>query len=89
MDIINTNITRAERDNDLIYHYDVPSFSQLQPVQEITMVKSTIPPGLQDCAADINQDGLIFGDLVGWGAKVAIGSSDTVPCLASLTNVYH
>ena len=85
MDIISTNLTRAERDNDLIYHYDVPSFSQLPPVQEIAMVKSVVPPGLQDYAtdADVERDGLIFSDLLGWGAKVAIGASGVdISCLA-------
>lgn len=82
MDIISTNITRAERDNDLIYHYDVPSFSQLSPVQEIAMVKGTIPPGLLDFTADTARDGLIFGDLLGWGAKGANGLSAPIFCHA-------
>ena len=73
MDIISTNIVRAERDNDLIYHHDVPSFSQLPPVQEIAMVRSVVPPELQEYATNIERDGLILGDLMGWGAKVAIG----------------
>ena len=65
MDIVSTNLTRAERDNGLIYHYNVPSFSQLPPVRKTAMMKSVVPPGLQDYAtdADVEHNGLIFNDL--------------------------
>ena len=76
MDIINTNLTRAERDNDLIYHYDITAFSQLPPVQEIAMVKSMIPTELKDgysIGSDAERGGMIFSDLMEWSAKIAIG----------------
>ncbi|KAH8118025.1 BRO1-domain-containing protein [Phellopilus nigrolimitatus] len=72
MDIIDKNIARAERDNDLIYHQDVPPISALPVVEEISMVKSAVPVGLQDPKAVVGGDGVILGDLVGWGAKVAV-----------------
>ena len=96
MDIIHTNLTRAERDNDLIYHYDVPAFSQLPPVQEVTMVKSTTPTELKDgysIGTDAERDEMIFADLMEWGAKVAIGRCAwPLPCMNSqiydLSDIY-
>ncbi|THH09151.1 hypothetical protein EW145_g2207 [Phellinidium pouzarii] len=72
MDILDKNISRAERDNDLIYHQDVPPISALPPVQEISLVQSTVPAALQDPAVAVGEEGVVFGELVGWGAKVAI-----------------
>ena len=37
------------------------------------MVQSNVPPGLQDPRTAIGNEGVIFGDLVGWGARVAVG----------------
>ena len=73
MDILEKNISRAERDNDLIYHHDVPPTSALPVIQDISMVQSVVPAALQDPKAAIGKDNVIFGELVGWGAKVAIG----------------
>ncbi|KAI5122282.1 hypothetical protein M0805_002362 [Coniferiporia weirii] len=72
LDILGKDIVNAERDNDLIYHHDIPPISALPEVQEVSMVKSNPPAGLQDPAATIGEEGVIFGELVGWGAKVAI-----------------
>ena len=43
-------------------------------MQKIEVVKSVVPPGLQDYATDVDveSDGLIFNDLSEWDAKVAI-----------------
>ena len=67
------NLSRAERDNDLIYHQDVPSTSALPAIQEVSMVQPLTEPGLQDPKAVIGADGVIFGELLGWGAQLAIG----------------
>lgn len=67
------SIARAERDNDLIYHQDVPPASALPPIQEVPMAQSIVPPGLVDPKAAVGDDGVIFGELLGWGASVAIG----------------
>ena len=73
IDTLERNITRAERDNDLIYHQDVPPISAIPSIQEISMVQSSIPAGLQDPKSALTNEDVIFGDLVAWGAKVAIG----------------
>lgn len=72
LDTLENNISRAERDNDLIYHHDVPPPSALPAIQDISMVQSIIPSSLQDPKTAVGSDGVIFGSLIGWGAKVAI-----------------
>lgn len=37
------------------------------------MVQSLIPAGITDPKGIIGSDGVIFGELLGWGARVAIG----------------
>ncbi|KAI0925777.1 hypothetical protein AcV5_008415 [Taiwanofungus camphoratus] len=69
---VQKSIARAERDNDLIYHQDVPPASALPPIQEVPMAQSIVPPGLVDPKAAVGDDGVIFGELLGWGASVAI-----------------
>jgi programmed cell death 6-interacting protein len=66
------NISRAERDNDLIYHHDVPPSSALPPIQEAAVAQSTIPAELQDARSAVNGDRMIFGEMLGWGAREAI-----------------
>ena len=49
------DLTRAGRDNDLIYHQDVPAPSSIPVIQEVFMVQNIIePPGLQDPRSNIN-----------------------------------
>ena len=74
-----TNLARAERDNDLIYHQNVPAPSGIPAIQELSMVRSVIPPGLQDPQSVIGNDGIIFGEMLAWGAREAISElSDSV-----------
>ena len=73
LDNVQKNLARAERDNDLIYHKDIPALSGLPPIDRVAMVKSIIPPGLSDPKSAVNKDGVIFGELPSWGAKMAIG----------------
>lgn len=73
LDAIEKSIVRAERDNDLIYHQDVPPISAIPSIQDVSMVQSAVPPGLQDPRTALGSDDVIFGDLVSWGAKVAVG----------------
>lgn len=72
IDNVQKNLARAERDNDLIYHQNVPAPSVIAAIQEVSMVQSIIPPGLQDPKSVIGNDGIIFGDMLGWGAREAI-----------------
>lgn len=67
------DIKRAERDNDLIYHQIPPSLTSLQPITPATMVKSDVPSTLTDPQGVIQRDGVIFGELLAWGARKAIG----------------
>ncbi|KAI8980207.1 BRO1-domain-containing protein [Trametes punicea] len=72
LDIVQKNLSRAERDNDLIYHEDVPPASSLPPIAEVTMAQSLIDPGLQDVKNAVGKDAVILGELLGWGARLAI-----------------
>ncbi|KAG0706829.1 hypothetical protein DFH29DRAFT_900228 [Suillus ampliporus] len=58
------NLARAERNDDLIYHQNVPAPSVIPAIQEVSMVQSIIPPGLQDPKSVIGNDGMIFGDML-------------------------
>lgn len=66
------NLSRAERDNDLIYHQDVPAPCGIPAIQAVSMVQSIIPPGLRDPRSVIGDDSIIFGEMLGWGAREAI-----------------
>ncbi|KAG6814606.1 hypothetical protein H0H92_000135 [Tricholoma furcatifolium] len=72
LETVQKNLGRAERDNDLIYHQDVPASSALAPITQTNLVSSTVPSGLSDPTSVVGNTKLIFGDLVGWGAKEAI-----------------
>ncbi|KAI0065090.1 BRO1-domain-containing protein [Artomyces pyxidatus] len=72
LDIVETNFTRAQRDNDLIYHQDVPALSALPNIQPVLIAQSTIPSGLQDPKTVLGDEAVIFGELLSWGARMAI-----------------
>jgi len=64
--------TRAQRDNDLIYHKDVPAPSALAAIQETKLVSSTIPKGLVNPTGLLENKRTVFSELIGWGAREAI-----------------
>ncbi|KAG6837382.1 hypothetical protein H0H93_010540 [Arthromyces matolae] len=72
LEIVQKDLHRAERDNDLIYHQDVPAPSALVPIAQTNLVSSVVPIGLSNPASFIEGGRVIFGDLVGWGANEAI-----------------
>ncbi|KAF8485939.1 pH-response regulator [Russula ochroleuca] len=72
LEILDSNLTRAQRDNDLIYHQDVPSASSLPIIQPASMVSSIVPPGLLEPRRTLGNNNLIFGELIGLGAQTAI-----------------
>ncbi|KZT73000.1 BRO1-domain-containing protein [Daedalea quercina L-15889] len=72
LETVQKNFARAERDNDLIYHQDVPSLSALPQIQGVSMVQPAVHTALTDPKTVVGDDGVIFGDLLGWGARVAI-----------------
>jgi programmed cell death 6-interacting protein len=66
------------RDIDLIYHQDIPAPSGISVIQ-VYMVQSIVSPGLQDPRSIIGNESIIFGEMLGWGAREAIsGLSDCV-----------
>lgn len=72
LDVVQKDLSRAERDNDLIYHQNVPAPCGIPAIQEVSMVQSIIPPGLRDPRSVIGDDSIIFGEMLGWGAREAI-----------------
>ncbi|KAI9307772.1 BRO1-like domain-containing protein [Cunninghamella echinulata] len=46
--IIQTNLARAEKDNDLIYLEQIPSATSLPPIQQFEMVQPIAPPEVAD-----------------------------------------
>ncbi|OJT11438.1 pH-response regulator protein palA/RIM20 [Trametes pubescens] len=72
LDNVQKNVSRAERDNDLIYHQDIPPASALPPITEVVMAQPLVDTGLQDPKSVVGKDGVIFGELLGWGARLAI-----------------
>jgi programmed cell death 6-interacting protein len=70
---LDSNLIRAQRDNDLIYHHDIPPASSLPVIQATSMVSSTVPPGLLEPRKILGNNNLIFGELIGLGAQIAIG----------------
>ncbi|KAF8553948.1 BRO1-domain-containing protein [Imleria badia] len=71
LDVLQKNLARAERDNDLIYHKDIPSSSTITPIQDVIMVQSIILPGLSD-PNTVAGGRVLFADLLGWGASEAV-----------------
>lgn len=72
---IETNLTRAQRDNDLIYHKDIPPLSTLPIIQGVTLCPLKIPAELQRPDTVIASDGYLFRSMLGWGATEAISAS--------------
>ncbi|KAK0483604.1 BRO1-like domain-containing protein [Armillaria novae-zelandiae] len=66
---VKTALARAERDNDLIYHQDIPAVSALSPIPHAAIAQVTIPAGLSSPPKGTH---MIFGELLGWGAQEAI-----------------
>jgi len=69
---VQKNIARAERDNDLIYHQEVPAASALTVIPEAAVAQIVVPPALKNPQIAIGTDSVIFGELPGWGAREAI-----------------
>jgi hypothetical protein len=79
LEIVDSNLVRAQRDNDLIYHQDVPPASSLPVIQPAAMVESGAPQGLLEPKKILGSDNLIFWNLISWGAQTAIGRCGS-PC---------
>ncbi|KAG9001425.1 pH-response regulator protein palA/rim20 [Tulasnella sp. JGI-2019a] len=68
------NWTTANKDNDLIYHQDVPSESHVPVIKEADIVKAAIAPELvhPDSLVRSDSEPPIFGDLVAHGVRMAV-----------------
>ncbi|KAF8910637.1 BRO1-like domain-containing protein [Gymnopilus junonius] len=72
LETVKKSESRARRDNDLIYHQDVPAPSALSPIQETRLVTSTVPKGLLNPESVIGTRHQLFSQLAGWGAREAV-----------------
>lgn len=72
MEIVEKAVVRAQRDNDLIYHQDVPAASSLPQIQGTNLARTTVPPGLLRPEETLGSKRPMFYELVGWGAREAI-----------------
>lgn len=74
-DYIDKQSANAQRDNDLIYHQEIPPLSSLDPIDPAALVVSATLGGLKDPDSVLREDQLLFTDLTTWGARLAIGPS--------------
>lgn len=70
-----------ERDNNCIYHQDVPAPSSLEAIPPAIVAKPIIPTGINNPSSVVG-DGVILSGLEGWGVRTACGMS----ALVSLRN---
>ncbi|KAJ7637729.1 ALIX V-shaped domain binding to HIV-domain-containing protein [Mycena polygramma] len=72
LDTVQKDYARAERDNDLIYHDDIPAASALPPIPHSAIAKLTVVPGLLNPEGVVGSGGSLFAEMIGWGAQEAI-----------------
>ncbi|KAJ7158788.1 BRO1-like domain-containing protein [Mycena filopes] len=72
LDTVQKDYARAERDNDLIYHDDVPAPSALPLIAHSAIAKLTVAPGLLNPESVVGAEGTLFAEMIGWGAQEAI-----------------
>ena len=85
---VESDIKRAERDNDLIYHHVPPSLASLQPILPAPMVKSDVTSSLTDPQSVIQREAVILGELLAWGARKAIGPCPRTSAKTLLINTF-
>lgn len=74
LDVLQKNLARAERDNDLIYHKDIPPPSAITPIQDVIVVQNNLLSGLSDPKSVVGSDHVLFGELLSWGAREAVST---------------
>lgn len=72
LDVLQKNLARARRDNDLIYHKDIPPSSAIASIQDVIMAQSSLLSGLLDPKSMVGGGRVLFGELLGWGAREAV-----------------
>ena len=75
IETVTRDIARAERDNDLIYHQDVPNAANLEAIPEASVAQFTVIPGLKNPQSVLENENVIFGEMPSWGAVEAISKS--------------
>lgn len=75
---LDTNLTRARRDNDLIYLALVPPMSELPSIAGVMLVKPILPAEIKDSLGWLMKEGggLGWEGLVDYGVHVAISESN-------------
>lgn len=89
LEAVQKELTRAERDNDFIYHKDVPAVSDLAAIPEISMVEAVPANGLKEPRSVIPHGETLFGELVSWGVKAAISKPTFITSISTLTLRTH
>lgn len=74
LETITTSHARAQRDNDLVYHQDVPPASSGFAIQITKLVSSTVPKGLDNPSGVLQNKRPLFSNLLSWGALEAIST---------------
>ncbi|CCA73787.1 probable palA protein [Serendipita indica DSM 11827] len=69
---IEEQTAKSRRDNDYIYHQDVPPVSALEIIEPANLVNSAVLGGLRDPQTALNGDDALFSGLTSWGARTAI-----------------
>ncbi|EIN04799.1 BRO1-domain-containing protein [Punctularia strigosozonata HHB-11173 SS5] len=72
LDKLTKELPLAERDNDYIYHNDVPDMSALPAPAPASIVQPIVPPLLQDPKKAVGEGRVVLGELLAWGAKEAL-----------------
>lgn len=75
---IEEHMAKAQRDNDYIYHQDVPPIPALEIIEPANLVNSAILGGLRDPQNALNGEDALFGTLTSWGARMAIGKTSVL-----------
>lgn len=75
LEVVQKELARAERDNDLIYHKDVPAVSDLVAIPEVKLVSAIGASGLIEPRSLVPHGEALFSELVSWGVKAAISKT--------------
>jgi programmed cell death 6-interacting protein len=70
---LESDLQRATKDNDYIYNQPIPAETALAPIQNFPMAKVQHPEGLTQPKKALRGSTVPFGELMGWGANLAVG----------------
>jgi programmed cell death 6-interacting protein len=71
-DVINSSLSRATRDNDLIYLDPIPAVAQLAPLVGVSMAEPRLAPDIKDPSALARQLGPLFEQLTPYSVHLAM-----------------